>query len=79
MMGGRRMLEKGFKMERRMHEYLDWGKCRRVVLDREVDGRVDGIGCESGEKRCDVCRGAGMGMRKARVVVRAGDFVRRNA
>lgn len=75
MMGDRRMLEKGFKMERGMHEYLEGGKCRRVTLDREMDGRIDRIGCESGEKRCDVCNGTASGRRKTRVVVRAGGFV----
>lgn len=71
---GRRILEKGFRMERGMCEYLEGGKCRRVVLDREMDGRVDRIGCENGEKLCDVCRGT-VRSRRARVVVRAEGFV----
>lgn len=57
-----------------MHEYLDGGKCRRVILDREMDGRVDRIACESGEKRCDICSGSARGRRRTRVVVRAGGY-----
>ena len=30
--------------------------CRRVYLDREMDGRVDRARCEDEEERCDVCR-----------------------
>ena len=73
--GGRKILEKGFVMERGMHEYLEGEKCRRVVLDREMDGRADRIGCENGEKVCDVCRGLTRTGRRARVVVRTGGFV----
>lgn len=29
--------------------------CRRVVIDRAMDGRVDRIGCEGGERACDIC------------------------
>jgi hypothetical protein len=31
--------------------------CRRVVLDRYLDGREDRNGCEEGEELCDVCGG----------------------
>ena len=40
-----------------------------------MDGRADRIGCENGEKVCDVCRGLTRTGRRARVVVRAGGFV----
>lgn len=74
MIGGRKMWEKGFKMERGMHEYIEGERCRKVIMDREMDGRVDRIGCESGEKRCDVCSGAARGRRRTRVVVRTEGF-----
>jgi superfamily II DNA helicase RecQ len=32
--------------------------CRRVGLDRYLDGREDRVGCEEGEEACDVCGGA---------------------
>jgi superfamily II DNA helicase RecQ len=31
-------------------------KCRRVVLDRVMDGRYDRIQCEEGEEACDMCQ-----------------------
>ncbi|KAJ0328460.1 hypothetical protein COL922a_013181 [Colletotrichum nupharicola] len=37
-------------------EYLQGVECRRVVLDRVMDGRTDRFGCEDGEELCDVCR-----------------------
>ncbi|KAJ0299009.1 hypothetical protein KNSL1_013682 [Colletotrichum chrysophilum] len=36
-------------------------ECRRVVLDRVMDGRTDRFGCEDGEELCDVCRGWSLG------------------
>jgi hypothetical protein len=36
---------------------------------------VDRIGCENGEKVCDVCRGTVRSRRRARVVVRAEGFI----
>lgn len=38
-----------------MEEFIWGGGCRRVVLDRVMDGRVDRTGCEEGEERCDIC------------------------
>ena len=29
--------------------------CRRVVIDRIMDGRLDRVGCKEGEEQCDVC------------------------
>jgi superfamily II DNA helicase RecQ len=29
--------------------------CRRVIMDRVMDGRIDRIGCEEGEEQCDIC------------------------
>jgi len=64
---GRKVLDQGFHMEGAMQRFLGGEKCRRVSLDHDLDGRVDRIGCEVGEQRCDVCRG--LGKKKARVIV----------
>ncbi|KJZ69622.1 hypothetical protein HIM_10985 [Hirsutella minnesotensis 3608] len=37
-------------------EFAEGKHCRREVLDREMDGRVDRFGCVEGEEACDVCR-----------------------
>ena len=29
--------------------------CRRVIMDRIMDGRMDRVGCEEGEEQCNVC------------------------
>ena len=39
-----------------MKELMDGKICKRVVLDKELDGRFDRVSCEMGEERCDVCR-----------------------
>jgi hypothetical protein len=40
-----------------MIEYLDGKRCRRAVLDGDMDGDVTRKGCRMGEQFCDVCRG----------------------
>jgi len=53
----------GVFRERRWDETVEEGMwddiagqgCRRIVLDREMDGRTDRAGCEEGEERCDRC------------------------
>ncbi|KAM6513757.1 hypothetical protein FALCPG4_014975 [Fusarium falciforme] len=40
-------------------DFVSGRVCRRVVLDSEMDGRVDRDSCEEGEEWCDVCRAAG--------------------
>ena len=39
-----------------VEQYLD-ARCKRVVLDRYLDGRNDRGGCEAGEEGCEGCRG----------------------
>ena len=65
--GGRRRLERGWGTEEAMLEFVEGKKCKRIVLDKEMDGRVDRYGCEIGDERCDVCQG--QGNRRVRVVV----------
>lgn len=38
-------------------EFAEGKRCRREVLDREMDGNKDRIGCVEGEEACDVCQG----------------------
>jgi superfamily II DNA helicase RecQ len=38
-------------------EYLDGRRCRRAVLDADMDGDGTRTSCRTGEQFCDVCRG----------------------
>ncbi|KAH7116674.1 hypothetical protein B0J13DRAFT_459152 [Dactylonectria estremocensis] len=40
-------------------EFVEGRDCRRMVLDRVMDGRMDRWECEEGEERCDVCQRRG--------------------
>lgn len=42
-------------MEEEMQEFVDTESCRRIVLDRVLDGRMDRSACEEGEEACDNC------------------------
>jgi superfamily II DNA helicase RecQ len=42
------------KMSAEVEEFVG-GRCRRIVLDRSMDGRFDRIKCEAGEEICDAC------------------------
>lgn len=37
-------------------EFVHEDQCRRIIMDRVMDGRDDRQRCEEGEERCDVCR-----------------------
>ena len=52
---GERVQDSGWNTDKGMQEFIRGRECRRVVLDREMDGRVDRIGCEAGEEQCDIC------------------------
>ena len=43
--------------EPEMIEYLEGRRCRRAVLDADMDGDVTRTNCRAGEQFCDVCRG----------------------
>jgi hypothetical protein len=49
-----------------MQQLIGGGKCRRVVLDEQMDGRVDRIVCEVGEEKCDICQGSLRGVKRNR-------------
>ena len=36
-------------------DFMAGYNCRRVIMDRVMDGRMDRVGCEEGEEACDVC------------------------
>ena len=36
-------------------EFMEGGRCRRVVLDAATDGRIDRVWCEEGKVRCNTC------------------------
>lgn len=36
-------------------EFVEGSRCRREVLDRVMDGRFRGSGCEADEEACDIC------------------------
>ncbi len=38
-----------------MIEYAAGMRCRREVLDREMDGIIERIGCKADEAVCDMC------------------------
>ncbi|RGP67242.1 hypothetical protein FSPOR_6111, partial [Fusarium sporotrichioides] len=37
-------------------EFLSTTQCRRIALDRGLDGRQDRLGCEGEEQKCDFCQ-----------------------
>jgi len=60
--------EQGWRAEPVMKEFLGGHQCRRIALDKHMDGRQDRTGCETGESRCDVCRGKPRGTKRRRIV-----------
>jgi RecQ family ATP-dependent DNA helicase len=42
--------------QQKVERFVSGAACRRIYLDREMDGRVDRVRCEDEEERCDVCR-----------------------
>ena len=63
---GRRRPEQGWKTEPEMNQFLSGSVCRRVVIDRYMDGERGRKSCQADEQFCDVCRGRGT--KRARVV-----------
>lgn len=58
-----------------MEQYLEGDRCRRAVLDQDMDGDQERKACRTGEQFCDVCQGQG----KKRVRVVAEEDVEANA
>jgi superfamily II DNA helicase RecQ len=68
---GRRKRESDWHADEHVKEFVAGERCRRIVLDRHMDGRVDRYGCEphNGEERCDICSGQPRGEKRRRVWV----------
>ena len=66
---GHRQKESEYRFAAPMKEFLSGERCRRIPLDRLMDGRVDRVTCEVGEHRCDVCRGQVRGRNGQRNIV----------
>ena len=59
-------------MDKSIKEFISGKNYRRIALDKEmdeIDGRTNRIGCEIGEKRCDICKGNPRGTKRGRAVV----------
>jgi superfamily II DNA/RNA helicase len=65
--------EQGWQIEKGMKMFIQGDVCRRVPLDRHMDGRSDRQSCERGEERCDICCGAPRGTKRRRIVVNNTD------
>ena len=55
----------------KVDQFISSAQCRRVDLDREMDGRVDRTRCEEGEERCDVCQNSDAIMEEAEALQQA--------
>jgi superfamily II DNA helicase RecQ len=70
---GQSKSEQGWRAEAAMKVFLAGDSCRRIALDKHMDGRSDRLGCEMGEERCDVCRGHPRGTKRRQIVVQNAD------
>jgi len=59
-------------VEEDMLEFITTEGCMRVILDREMDGRKDRVGCEDGEEKCDGCRANKAGLRGEEIDAEVG-------
>ena len=66
---GRGVKEQGWRVDEAMKQFILDKNCRRIALDKEMDGRAGWLGCEIGEERCDIYKGKLRGTRRRRVVV----------
>lgn len=56
-------------VEEAMKTFVDGECCRRVTIDKEMDGDSERMACEVDEQRCDVCAGKPRGTRRRRIAV----------
>ena len=57
---GKKREKEGFELDENMKAFIYGYICKRVILDRVMDGRMDRMECEEGEEKCDVCQGVDM-------------------
>jgi hypothetical protein len=62
-----------------MQQFIGGAKCRRVVLDKQMDGRTDRVRCEAGEERCNVCQEGPSGVKRNRNRESIGETEKREA
>jgi superfamily II DNA helicase RecQ len=62
--GTKRGKATGHRLEQRAKDYLDETTCRRIAIDRYMDGREDRRRCEVGEARCDLCEAHSYGTKR---------------
>lgn len=66
---GQTKVEQVWRADPAMKVFLKGESCRRIPLDKHMDGRDDRTACEVGEERCDVCCGRPRGTKRHRIVV----------
>lgn len=59
-----------------MQQFIGGAKCRRVVLDEQMDGRTDRVRCKVGEERYDICQGGPSRVKRNRNRESIGDIER---
>ncbi|KAG9665746.1 hypothetical protein KCV03_g10303, partial [Aureobasidium melanogenum] len=64
--------DKMWGVEEAMKAFVDGKCCRRVTIDKEMDGNSERLACEVDEQRCDVCAGKPRGTRRRRITVGYG-------
>jgi superfamily II DNA helicase RecQ len=57
--------EVGHDLEPSAMQFLEGGRCRRICIDEEMDGRKDRQRCEPGEGKCDLCQQKPGGIKRA--------------
>ena len=48
-------MEKGWKLQASIADFLQGYQYRRISLDRALDSRTNRTGYKEGEEKCDVC------------------------
>lgn len=64
--------DKMWGAEEAMKRFVEGECCRRVTIDKEMDGNSERMACEVDEQRCDVCVGKPRGTRRRRIAVGYG-------
>ncbi|KAE8822995.1 hypothetical protein HRS9122_10470 [Pyrenophora teres f. teres] len=65
--GGRVEKALGYKLERPAKEFLTGESCRRIAIDKHMDGRQNRQQCELGESKCDICEQHSSGTKRQAV------------
>ncbi|CAA9967161.1 ATP-dependent DNA helicase Q1 [Pyrenophora teres f. maculata] len=57
----------GYKLEQPAKEFLTGELCRRIAIDKHMDGRQNRQQCELGESKCDICEQHSSGTKRQAV------------